>query len=232
MTSKRRGLRTTRAASASMSILSRVTPGVLATTPATTSSQNGIVWMMPLDLVAEVIRPRRAPSQLDGELGHPVDPVAGEDRLLDRHLLRRARGRAARRPRSTRLRRSPGRSTRSMPGPRPAAGDETPGRMRTGRRLTYCWNSRRIGISRPHSVTSSGDVRCADRAEEDRVVPLASWSMPSRASSGRGPGSSPSPSRDHASRPRIVRPREASTQRMAAGTTSWPMPSPAMTSTW
>ena len=51
---------TTRAASASTSILSRVTSPACSTTSATTSSQNGMVWMMPLDLVAEVSSPRRA----------------------------------------------------------------------------------------------------------------------------------------------------------------------------
>ena len=60
MTSRLRGLSTTRAARASTSILSSFTPPASPTTSATTSSQNGIVWMIPLDLVAEVRRPRRA----------------------------------------------------------------------------------------------------------------------------------------------------------------------------
>ncbi len=61
MTSRLSGLSTIRAARASTSILSRLTPAPLvSTTSATTSSQNGMVWMMPLDLVAEVRIPRRA----------------------------------------------------------------------------------------------------------------------------------------------------------------------------
>jgi hypothetical protein len=41
-------------------------------------------------------------------------------------------------------------------GPRPASGDLTPFNSRTGRRLMYWWNSRRMGISRPQSDTWSG----------------------------------------------------------------------------
>ncbi len=39
------------------------------------------------------------------------------------------------------------------PGLRPASGLLTPGMSRTGRRFTYCRNSRRMGTSRPQSET-------------------------------------------------------------------------------
>ncbi len=42
------------------------------------------------------------------------------------------------------------------PGLRPASGLFTPGMSRTGRRFTYCWNSRRMGTRSPHSETWSG----------------------------------------------------------------------------
>ena len=49
------GRSTMRAASASMRTFSTVTPGLAATHSLTTSSQNGMVWMMPLDFVAETM---------------------------------------------------------------------------------------------------------------------------------------------------------------------------------
>ena len=42
------------------------------------------------------------------------------------------------------------------PGLRSASGERIPGMSRTGRKLTYCRNWRRIGISSPHSETWSG----------------------------------------------------------------------------
>ena len=39
---------------------------------------------------------------------------------------------------------------------RPRSGDSTPFKSRTGRRLTYCSNRRRMGIRRPQSETWSG----------------------------------------------------------------------------
>jgi hypothetical protein len=37
------------------------------------------------------------------------------------------------------------------PGSTSRSGERTPGSSRTGRKFTYCWNSRRMGINRPHS---------------------------------------------------------------------------------
>jgi hypothetical protein len=45
-----------------------------------------MVWMMPLDLVAEVSLPRRLPGQLEGVAQDAVDAVTGKSRLLDRHF--------------------------------------------------------------------------------------------------------------------------------------------------
>ncbi len=59
MTSIVSGFSTSRAANASIRTFSTVTPELAATHSPTTSSQNGMVWMMPLDLVAETSRPRR-----------------------------------------------------------------------------------------------------------------------------------------------------------------------------
>src|SRR3989449_9964156 len=53
-------------------------------------------------------------------------------------------------------------------GPRPASGDLAPLRRRTGRRLTYWWNPRRIGMKSPERdvVGHAGE---SDGAEEDRL---------------------------------------------------------------
>ena len=57
-------------------------------------------------------------------------------------------------PRITRVGRFSRTTSMSMSaGPRPASGDRTPSRSRTGRRLMYWWKPRRIGMSRPHSET-------------------------------------------------------------------------------
>jgi hypothetical protein len=57
-------------------------------------------------------------------------------------------------------------------------GDLTPGRILTGRRFTYFWNSRRIGMSSPHSVTWSG-MPGWPTAPRKMASPSAIWSMPS-----------------------------------------------------
>ena len=62
ITSKRPGSRTTIAASASISTCSDVSPGWRSSAAAKRSSQKGIVWMIPLDLVAEQMRPERSPA--------------------------------------------------------------------------------------------------------------------------------------------------------------------------
>src|SRR4051794_1527224 len=59
-TSSDSGARTTRAQRASIRTRSTSTPGWSAATASTTSSQNGIVWMIPLDFVAETTRPLRS----------------------------------------------------------------------------------------------------------------------------------------------------------------------------
>ena len=53
------------------------------------SSQNGIVWMMPFDLVAEVTCFLLASCWRSSKanLQDPVDALAGEDRLLHGHLV-------------------------------------------------------------------------------------------------------------------------------------------------
>src|SRR4051794_28361968 len=60
MTSSDSGARTTRAHSASISTRSTSMPGWSAATASTTSSQNGMVWMIPFDFVAETTRPPRS----------------------------------------------------------------------------------------------------------------------------------------------------------------------------
>jgi hypothetical protein len=62
ITSNRCGCSTSLAASASMCSESQRTPGWRAARSATTSSQNGRVCTMPLDLVAEVTYERRVPA--------------------------------------------------------------------------------------------------------------------------------------------------------------------------
>ena len=59
ITSKRPGLSTTIAASASISTCSESSCGCWAVACAKRSSQNGIVWMIPFDFVAEQMRPDR-----------------------------------------------------------------------------------------------------------------------------------------------------------------------------
>ena len=59
ITSNRPGLRTTIAASASISTCSASSCGCWDVAYAKRSSQNGIVWMIPFDFVAEQMRPDR-----------------------------------------------------------------------------------------------------------------------------------------------------------------------------
>ena len=59
ITSKRPGLSTTMAASASISTCSACSCGCWAVMCAKRSSQNGIVWMIPFDFVALQMRPER-----------------------------------------------------------------------------------------------------------------------------------------------------------------------------
>ena len=87
-TSKLDGRRTKCAVRMSMWYCSVAMSGRSSATARKRSSQNGMVWMMPLDLVAEVsffLRPLAA--QLEGKPHHPVAAGAGEDRLLDDHFL-------------------------------------------------------------------------------------------------------------------------------------------------
>ena len=98
-----------------------------------------------------------------------LGPAAGEHRELRGELALLARRRAARRPPSTRPRRSRARRRgRSAAAARAGCGRASNSRI--GRRLTYCSNVRRIGMSRPQSDTWSGTPGRADRAEEDRLV--------------------------------------------------------------
>ena len=64
ITSNRPGLSTTIAASASISTCSACSCGWRAVACANRSSQNGIVWMIPFDFVAEQMRPDRAGGEL------------------------------------------------------------------------------------------------------------------------------------------------------------------------
>ena len=99
--------------------------------------------------------PRRAAAgQLERVAQHAIDPAAGEHRLLHRHLVVGSRDRAV--PPISEY--SPSLFSRTTTksissGPRSASGDRTPGSRRTGRRLMYCPNARRIGISSPQSET-------------------------------------------------------------------------------
>ncbi len=75
MTSMLRGARTALAASASMSTFSSSTPPARSHDLATTSSQKGMVWMMPFDFVAEMSRPERPGATLDREARDALDAV-------------------------------------------------------------------------------------------------------------------------------------------------------------
>src|SRR4051794_15895831 len=116
ITSSDSGARTTRAHSASIRTRSTSTAAKSAATASTTSSQNGIVWMSPLDFVAETSRPlRRAagaaapapdrhrvvdpvgvrrrdgppaapPRELERVADDPLGATGGEDRELRREL--------------------------------------------------------------------------------------------------------------------------------------------------
>ncbi len=87
ITSNRPGSRTIIAARASISTCSLSSCGWADVTWAKRSSQKGIVWMIPLDFVAEQMRPERVRRQRAGVLDDAIGPAAGEDRLLDGELV-------------------------------------------------------------------------------------------------------------------------------------------------
>ena len=63
-------------------------PGFSARSTLKRSSQNGMVWMMPFDLVADGHRlPRPLGGAGEGVAHDPVDAEAGEDRFLERELV-------------------------------------------------------------------------------------------------------------------------------------------------
>ena len=117
--------------------------------------------------------------QLEGVAHDPVAALAGEDRPAGRPAPPACPCRAGRRSPSTRPRCSRARSPcRCRAGPRPASGERTPLRSRTGRRLTYWWKPRRIGISSPHSETWSGTPG-KPTAPRKIASNARSWSSPS-----------------------------------------------------
>ena len=154
MTSRDSGARTTRAQSASISTFSTSTAGWSAATSSTTSSQNGIVWMIPFDLVADTQAALPLLGETEGLARDPLDPAPGEDRLLGR-------------PARSAARVHPPADLRVLALDVLAHDDDVDRRVRRragsvrpaeriGRRLTYWSNARRIGISRPQSDTWSG----------------------------------------------------------------------------
>ena len=60
-----------------------------------------------------------------------------------------------------------------LPASRFSRGESMPGIRRTGRMLAYCWNSRRILMSRPQSETWSG----TDRGRPTAPRNMASWPL-------------------------------------------------------
>ncbi len=115
------------------------------------------------------------------------------------------------------------------PGLFPASGHGTPGSSRTGRRLTYCSNARRIGISSPHSDTWSGTP--GNPTAPSRI---ASWSR-SRSIPSSGiirplalnVSHDQSKCRGSTAKPNFA--AAASSTASAGGITSRPMPSPGIT---
>ena len=156
MTSSRSGAWTIRAARASTCICSLWTSGYSVATSAKISSQNGIEWMSPLDFVAEQTREDRVRASSKAYRMIRSTPT----RVKTDSCSTNSSGRPALcRPPIAEY--SPSEFSRTMTSSsssafRPASTDVVPGSSRTGRRLTYCWNARRSGISRPHSETWSG----------------------------------------------------------------------------
>ena len=175
----------------------------------------------------EMLRLART-RELEGVLEHLVDPPAGEDALLHDHL---AFGAFVEPPSDlgvlalvvlahdveVDVLRSPARR-----------GDTMPDSTRTGRRLTYWANLRRMGMRRPHSETWSGTPG----------KPTAPRKMASNsARRSRPSGGIIQPSLRYVSQLHgkcshassiPCRRAAASTTRIPSGTTSRPIPSPAM----
>ncbi len=121
------------------------------------SSQKGMVIAMPLDLVAEVtcffLRVRASSKanfmMRSVPLREKIDSCVANSSGVPPYM----------RPPTDEY--SPSLFSRTTqksmsPGLRLARGDGTPGMRRTGRRFTYWWKPRRIGIRSPHSDTWSG----------------------------------------------------------------------------
>ena len=156
MTSKRPGWRTTIAASASISTCSVWSCGCLEVTAAKRSSQNGIVWMIPLDFVAEQMRPDRVAAS-----SHAYCMTRSVPRRVNTDSWTASSSSVpwCRRPPISEY--SPSLFSRTITmstssGAMSRRGEGMPGHSRIGRRFTYCRNARRIGISRPHSEMWSG----------------------------------------------------------------------------
>ena len=176
MTSTLRGLRTSRAASASIRTFSSVSPVRPAAVSSTTWSQNGMVWMIPLDLVAEIRWPVRRIAWSMAYSATRVTPARVN--TASWRAISPGCPRWMRPPTSEYSPSVFSRTTRMSTWPASASGEVTPGRRRTGRRFTYWSKWRRIGISRPHRDASSA-MSGVPTAPRRMASPMASWPIPS-----------------------------------------------------
>ena len=157
ITSNDSGRRTSFAARASTCSSTSSTSGCSAARSRTTSSQNGMRVDQPVGLRRRRQTAARGRRPAKRVVGDPADATPGEDRLLDGGLL----GQPSVEPAADLavlalvVLADDHQVDRPVVRRRPA-GSVTPSNERTGRRLTYCSNARRIGISRPHSETWSG----------------------------------------------------------------------------
>ena len=154
ITSSDSGALTTRAQSASIRTRSTSTAGCSAATSSTTSSQNGIVWMIPFDFVADTRRPSRSSARRKAWRAIRSIPCRVKIACWEASSL--GRPRYIRPPTSEYSPSTFSRTTTMSISASPASGPGTPGICRIGRRARYWSKVRRIGISSPHSEMWSG----------------------------------------------------------------------------
>ena len=122
-------------------------------TCANRSSQNGIVWMIPFDFVALQMRPERAAASSQANSMMRSVPLRVK---TDSWTASSSSVPWCSRPPISEY--SPSLFSRTITmstcsGVTSRSGEGMPGQSRTGRRLTYWRNVRRIGISSPQSET-------------------------------------------------------------------------------